>query len=345
MKPIKTKIAAAALLAMSGVGVANADSIASSTLNITNFKWIIDSGALTGQQLSTVASAQPHVTINPAGANNGNLLAVFEASSGFRSTTKPIVTTGGQIPYGERCAGPDCVNTGPDTIPDGQNRAPTGGFAGPAGAVVAPTESYAAASHSLTGAIVAIDFNKDGDLTDATDIVGGANAKATAESSLVSNATTVNGTANLGTSTAFQFVFSGVGEVNTHLELDYVLDVFASVVDPKGATDTAFASANWSFELEDVLSGDEIFSWKPNELQALHSVGAGESDDFTFDSDNGFSSQNIKLTGGKNYRVTVSHENFTFVTRNVPEPALLSLLGMGLLGFGLQKRKNGKMMA
>lgn len=327
MKLIKTKLALATLLALAGQGVANADSIGSSQLNITNFQWLNSGGA----QITNIVSIDPHFNLNSTSTNNAQILASFEGGSSSRTITSQVTgPTGGAIADATRCSGPDCTSS------------TSGTFAGGVGSVVAPTGSYAIGENSLNGALVAIDLNTNG-VIDAGDITGGVDAKNWVQASLTSNATTVSANAVNGTTSSFFFKYTGAASMVTTLSLDYVLDVFASVIAPMGTSDTAYAQSTWNLTLDniDATTGaviSTVLSWTPGQLQALLSVGAGEFDKFKFGTGN--LTNTATLLADADYRLTIGHTNYAFVTRNVPEPGVMALLGIGLLGFGLQKRKN-----
>ncbi len=107
------------------------------------------------------------------------------------------------------------------------------------------------------------------------------------------------------------------------------------MVNPFGNTDAATAGVGWNFQLVDITGGgnSSVFDWTPTELNHTSGVGAGDADDLFQGSGSLF--QNAVLTGGHAYRVNISHQLLTSATRNataVPEPSVVTLLGLGLLG-------------
>ena len=308
----KTLSAVAIALSFSIGSVAQADSIATSKLNISNFLWTVDGNGA----LNNLTASDPHVVISSAGFNFGNLFVNLNGDTDDASTNIPILGEGGQIPSNAVCVG--CG----DPLAFAPTLAPT------------PNGTHVFGSHQLTGAIINIDANNNGEL----DIAGGADAFATAQSSLDTNSSLANASSNLGTNTAFDFVFTG-DDVDTTLNLDYDILALAAVVDPFGDTDAATAGVSWNFQLNDLTDGVSVFNWTPGELNHTSGVGAGDPDDIF--AGVGSLSQTATLIGGHEYRVNISHQLLTSATRDVgdtpppvgvPEPGIVALFGIGLLG-------------
>jgi len=317
MKPITSKLAVAALLSLSVLGVANADTIASAELDISNFKW-----TASGTNLSTGVGAVYSVTISPAGTNDGSLSVALTGYTTQTTEAHPsIFPGGGQIPFNSLCIGPDC------------------GIA-PAGAP--PSGTYSYAEHELTGAVV--------DIPQAS-ITAGATANQLAETSLIGNGAGRSETA-LGANTAFDFVFTGgsAGQtVATVLSFDYISKAIAQIIAPSGLTDDARAGINWNLKITSITGGTStLVDENPGDLNFSCATGATDPVPTCIDSRSGTLNIAANLISGNSYRFAITSGLSAVADREVvqtPEPALLSLLGMGLMGFAFQNRKNAKLIA
>jgi len=314
MKPIKSKLAVAALLSLSGLGVANADTIASAQLDISNFKW-----TAAGQNLTTGTNTPYQVIISPAGTNDGSMSVSLTGFATQTFETHPsIIPSGGQIPLTTLCIGPDCGS------------APTG---------APPVGTYSYSSEQLTGAVVDIP---------AAGIIAGATANQLAEVSLTGNAAGRSDTA-LGANTAFNFTFTGgnTGDVvATVLSLDYLSKAITEVISPFALTDDARAGVTWNLTINDITSGVvNVVNVNPSDLNITCATGAGESPCII--SHLGSLAINANLISGNNYRFAITSALSAVGDRAVPapEPGLMLMLALGLMGFGLQKRKNAKLIA
>ncbi len=309
MKMKKKLIAMAFALTMGMHSVTQADSIAISKLEITDFTWSVG-----GTTLSNIDTSNPYLVIDPASTNDGNLLAAF---AGYTTVTDSnseniLGPNGGQIL-------PSSVSVGPDA-----GSAPLGS---------PPTGSYSYAQHQLTGAVIDLDTNGDG----AVDINAGADATTHSESSLITNSLLANSSSDVGTNTTFNFFLAGEEDVTVDFNLDFNVLAFASVVDPFGTLDSARAGFGWNLTLFDETDQVRVTRWAPDELNDSVAVTAGQANRII--SDSGSLSTSVLLLAGHEYSLSIFHSGTTSATRDVPEPGILALMGIGLLGFiGLSRR-------
>lgn len=105
----------------------------------------------------------------------------------------------------------------------------------------------------------------------------------------------------------------------------------------------ANASISFSINVEDSL-GNSIFSWAPGELnRGVTAFGtAGFSDVGGFNTYTGLSS-GLKTLAAGTYSVTIQQKSTAreVAVNQVPEPSIIVLLGIGLVGFGFASRSKG----
>ncbi|WP_207061012.1 EDSAP-1 family PEP-CTERM protein [Motiliproteus sp. SC1-56] len=175
-----------------------------------------------------------------------------------------------------------------------------------------------------------------------------------AESNLVSGSEAqANTTVNSNTSLTFEFTNAGSFEIS----FDALVNVFASV----NGGDTGLAQANSGVSLSLSLGGVTLATWTPDGVDgAGNSCAAGltcadnEADGVSlnnaltsaggnvFETGSGFYSFTVTgLDSGNTYGLALNATTSTDIIRlvPVPEPSTLFLLGAGLLGFGVARRK------
>ncbi len=310
MKFTKTATAMmAASLALGAQAPAQADSLATAILNITNFKWTYVDGSGNTQNLSNIVSVNPHLNLDPSGQNTGGATVNLGASTAT-STAQPFVKDGGIIPFKSECVGTGCGG------------APTG---------APPISTYSYASYELKGALIDIDTSNPQD--GSIDVPAGVSAKTTAEVSLINNFSLANGDSKLGTTTSLTFAYTGP-TLQTKLQLDYFAKAFAKIYSPFGVTDSARAGVAWSISLDDATSNTNVLDWSL--FNKTVSATAQVPNPVQFQA-TGSDSRSFTLTSGDQYVLSINHQISAEAARDVPEPDSLALLGLGLSGLALPK--------
>jgi len=302
---------------------AQADSLAQSTLQLTGFEFLNAAGTA-----AIDASAFAPGTLNITDSTNLNpsLNGVFNPFSTFTVGGAPIPLTVVCVPAG---------------CPAGLN--PGAPFAN---ATTPPTVSGALGASSLDGEPI-------------TGIGGtlGANARTAARAQLTSTGV-ANSSANLGL--VAQFQFQPTASQAVRVDFNALMHLIAFLNTPGSAN----AGVAWSISITDITGGGNtlVFSWAPDGLPGgIFGTGALEISDpcninttrgllspgsATADCNGHYTALTPVLLSSELYSVSIAHQNRADVllAPRVPEPATLSLLGLGLIcvGFASRYRRSRK---
>lgn len=309
MKLSNKKLIAGAVLSALGAVIAQpamALVAATSILDIDNFNFF---------QANTTTNLIPDVDITIIGSftNTGALKADY---NGTTSSSGPV-SQAGDVDLAQLCQGPDCAVYGENdylTLP-----------------AAPPVNSFASADMELTGSSL---------------IAPGANANSRADSGLLTDAF-ASSNADVGLISNFSFINNNLTGLDVSFDAHAFVMVYTDPTD--GAGSQAEATTSWSITFSEVGGGTQVFT--PNELNlnlkndptTAGLFGALRTDSFGAPGGSLPVLINVALNVGSTYNVTIDHNSLETTNLKVvpiPEPGVLGLMGLGLIGLGaLKKRK------
>jgi hypothetical protein len=296
--------AMAASLSLTAAGTAQAETFASSILNISNFRLLHANGtAFSTADFATLTGT------NDAHATAG-LNGMFANSADSRSILNPVPPN-----VAQQCLGA-CPPVPPDTYT-------------PIAGLPPITNTYGHADQRLTGASIVINGNP-----------AGANASTRADASTAVNAV-ASGNSDVGTSTTFSFVLGAADSMTIAFDGDPYTR--ALVTPGSGPTSNANARLSWSINIVNITTGVNVLSYAPNELNGLSNVSAtdGAPNDLIYaPGSDFFTATTPLLVVGQTYQITIQHNSLAnALQQELPEPGTLAVLAAGLLSMSLLSRR------
>ncbi len=299
--------AAAATLGIAAMGSARADTFASAILDISNFRLLHGSGV--------AYAAGDFATLT--GTNDAHATASLNGVFANGSDSLPILS-GLQPDVPQQCVGAPCP-------PIGENNFTR--------FVVPPVPgTFGYADQRLQGSVITIGATP-----------AGATAQTRAEAATTQNVQVASGNSDVGTSTTFAFTLGASDTMTISFDAN---PYSAAYVSPgSGPTANANARISWSINIVDLTTGTSIFTFSPDELNALTAVSRTDGADGLLEYNAAgqvfsFLATTPLLTAGTTYQITIQHNTLAnALQQEVPEPATLAIVAAGLLSMSLVSRR------
>ncbi|WP_286263438.1 EDSAP-1 family PEP-CTERM protein [Thalassotalea atypica] len=302
MKNFKKSLVALSAILMMGAGTAQAESVAYANLDILNLEML-------DHNTGNILVLGTHVNILGGVNNTQNNSASLNASSDN--------TNDGTM----ACVG-DC-GVAQDTF--SQQAAGT---------------TFSRSDSAINGAII-----------DVGGGAGGVTAQSVSETQLNQNGMG-NSDSTLQTNTAF--VFTPTNNLQVAFSFSALGELFAFQGPDNNPGSSAQAGSSFTISIANLDNGAKVFEWTPDGVIGNEALANDSTDDDDLTTNisrpipgtsqdilggNFYASSLGFLQAGVNYVLSINHNTEVNAARDVPEPGMLFLLGLGLAGFAVRKRK------
>lgn len=303
----------AAVLGLAVTGSAQADAFASAILEISNFRLLHGNG--------TAYASTDFRTIT--GTNDAHATAQLNSFVVPRSGSAPVLLPTLNLP--SACAPANACPAVLATNPFDRLPSPV------PGSIPVPG-NFGYADQNLLGSAITTP-------TQAAGVLAQTRADASATVGSIASADS-----DVGTSTTFQFQLGASDTMTVAFNARPYTEAF---VEPGSAIGSnASARLSWSINIVDLSTGDSVFFFAPDEINALSNVsrsGAFPGTTQFNDANQLFSfsaTTDTFLDAGTVYQLTIQHNTLADAQQvGVPEPATLAIMATGLLGMAATVRR------
>ena len=206
--------------------------------------------------------------------------------------------------------------------------------------------------------------NADGKIITAAvagDVAAGTHTTNIAEAELQAG-TSASSTSVIDSNTGFSFTFTVAGPGMMTVDFDAIQNMLAAINDPTGTTHSALATMNTVLSIRTDTGSFGFLDYTPDGNTATGCITAGifscveGFDPFSLNTNVGTTTDGTStasvfgghfgatfgIAGAGTYTLTLSEKKSTSLTRSVPEPGALALLGIGLFGIGVSTRRKNR---